>query len=71
VQRVSQLIGQIADSGDSQGAGIEQMNQAIGQIDTMTQQNAALVEQLAAAAQSLRGQSQRLNESMSSFRVAA
>jgi methyl-accepting chemotaxis protein len=71
VQRVSQLIGQIADSGDSQGAGIEQMNQAISQIDTMTQQNAALVEQLAAAAQSLRGQSQRLNESMSSFRVAA
>ncbi len=45
------------------------MHQAIAQIDTMTQQNAALVEELAAAAQSLRGQSGRLTESMSSFHV--
>jgi len=70
VNRVSRLIGDIADAGQSQSSGIEQVHQAIAQIDTMTQQNAALVEQLAAAAQSLKGQSTRLSESMSSFRVS-
>ena len=58
------------DAGQSQSSGIEQVHQAIAQIDTMTQQNAALVEQLAAAAQSLKGQSARLTESMGSFRVS-
>ena len=70
VNRVSRLIGDIADAGQSQSSGIDQVHQAIAQIDTMTQQNAALVEQLAAAAQSLKGQSTRLSESMSSFRVS-
>jgi len=70
VNRVSLLIAEIADAGQSQSSGIEQVHHAIAQIDTMTQQNAALVEQLAAAAQSLKGQSARLTESMSSFRVA-
>ena len=70
VNRVSLLIAEIADAGQSQSSGIEQVHHAIAQIDTMTQQNAALVEQLAAAAQSLKGQSGRLSESMSSFRVA-
>ena len=70
VNRVSLLIAEIADAGESQSSGIEQVHHAIAQIDTMTQQNAALVEQLAAAAQSLKGQSARLTESMSSFRVA-
>lgn len=71
VQRVAQLIGDIADAGQSQNSGIEQVHQAIAQIDTMTQQNAALVQQLAAAAQSLKGQSSQLSGSMASFRVAA
>ncbi len=71
VKRVSTLIGEIADAGESQSSGIAEMNQAVAQIDTMTQQNAALVEQLAAAAQSLQGQSGRLSSSMGSFRVAA
>ncbi|MEP6873677.1 MAG: methyl-accepting chemotaxis protein [Burkholderiales bacterium] len=71
VNRVSRLIGDIADAGQSQSSGIDQVHHAIAQIDTMTQQNAALVEQLAAAAQSLKGQSGRLTESMSSFRVVA
>ncbi len=71
VQRVSQLIARIAEAGQTQGSGIGQMNQAIAQLDNMTQQNAALVEQLAAAAQSLRGQSGRLSEAMGSFRVQA
>ena len=71
VNRVSRLITDIADAGQSQSSGIDQVHHAIAQIDTMTQQNAALVEQLAAAAQSLKGQSGRLTESMSSFRVVA
>jgi methyl-accepting chemotaxis protein len=70
VTRVSRLIGDIADAGQSQSSGIEQVHHAIAQIDTMTQQNAALVEELAAAAQSLKGQSVRLTESMGSFRVS-
>jgi methyl-accepting chemotaxis protein len=71
VHRVSQLIGDIAEAGRSQSGDISQMNAAISQIDNMTQQNAALVEQLTAAAQSLKGQSGRLGEAMGSFRVVA
>ncbi len=69
VTKVSRLIVDIAQVGESQSGDIQQVHQAIAQIDTMTQQNSALVEELAAAAQSLRGQSGRLTESMSSFRV--
>ena len=71
VKRVSTLIGEIADAGESQSSGISEMNQAVAQIDTMTQQNAALVEQLATPAQSLQGQSGRMTASMGSFRVVA
>ena len=69
VTKVSRLIVDIAQVGESQSGDIQQVHQAIAQIDTMTQQNSALVEELAAAAQSLRGQSGRLTESMSSFHV--
>jgi methyl-accepting chemotaxis protein len=71
VNRVSQLIGNIAEAGQAQSGEIGQINETIAQIDSMTQQNAALVEQLAAAAQSLQGQSGRLSGAMGSFRVAA
>ncbi|HJV72120.1 methyl-accepting chemotaxis protein [Ideonella sp.] len=71
VTRVSGLINDIAEAGQSQSSDIGQVDNAITQIDTMTQQNAALVEQLAASAQALRGQSTRLHDSMKSFRVAA
>jgi methyl-accepting chemotaxis protein len=71
VKSVAGLIGDIAEAGQSQNEGISQVHQAIAQIDAMTQQNAALVEQLAAAAQSLKGQSGRLGNSMSSFHVTA
>jgi methyl-accepting chemotaxis protein len=71
VTRVSQLISNIADAGQAQSSGIGQVHLSIEQIDTMTQQNAALVEQLAASAQSLKGQSGRLNQAMASFKVAA
>ena len=69
VNKVSSLIAEIADAGESQSSGIDKVHRAISQIDTMTQQNAALVEQVAAAAQSLKGQSGRLTESMGTFRV--
>jgi methyl-accepting chemotaxis protein len=71
VKSVAGLIGDIAEASQSQNAGISQVHQAIAQIDTMTHQNAALVEELAAAAQSLKGQSGRLTSSMSSFQVVA
>jgi methyl-accepting chemotaxis protein len=69
VNRVSGLINDIARAGQSQSSDIGQVHDAISQIDTMTQQNAALVEELAASAQSLQGQSERLAESMGSFRI--
>ena len=71
VSQVASLIKGIAEAGESQSSGIGQVHQSISQLDTMTQQNAALVEELAAAAQSLKGQSGRLTEAMSSFRVVA
>jgi methyl-accepting chemotaxis protein len=69
VGQVAGLIAGIAGASESQSSGIGQVHQAISQLETMTQQNAALVEELAASAQSLRGQSGRLTEAMSSFRV--
>jgi methyl-accepting chemotaxis protein len=71
VERMSALIVNIAESGQSQNNDIGQMNQAISQLDTMTQQNASLVVQLSAAAQSLKEQSGQLHNSMTVFRVAA
>jgi methyl-accepting chemotaxis protein len=71
VKQVASLIASIAEAGQSQNSGIGEVHHAIEQLDTMTQQNAALVEQLAASAQSLKGQSGRLSESMSSFRADA
>ncbi|CAM2138240.1 Methyl-accepting chemotaxis protein I [Pararobbsia alpina] len=69
VQRVSFIIGEIAGASRQQMLGIEQVNQAVGLMDDVTQQNAALVEQAAAAAQSLREQAGRLTEQMAVFRV--
>ncbi|MFO1270088.1 MAG: methyl-accepting chemotaxis protein [Rubrivivax sp.] len=71
VSRVARLIADIADAGRSQSGDIGAINSAITQIDGMTQQNAALVEQLAAAAQPMQSQTSRLSQAMSSFQVAA
>ena len=68
---MSSVGNDIAEAGQSQNSDIGQVDSAITQIDNMTQQNAALVEQLAASAQALRGQSGRLHDSMKSFRVVA
>jgi methyl-accepting chemotaxis protein len=69
VQRVSDIVGEITAGATEQSDGIAQVNVAVGQLDQMTQQNAALVEQSAAAAQSLREQAARLSEVVGSFRL--
>jgi methyl-accepting chemotaxis protein len=70
VQRVSDIIGEITAASGEQSEGIGQVNVAVNQLDQMTQQNAALVEQSAAAAQSLRDQAGRLTEVVQVFRLA-
>jgi methyl-accepting chemotaxis protein len=69
VQRVSDIIGEITAAAAEQSDGIGQVNTAVTQLDQMTQQNAALVEQSAAAAESLKDQAQRLNQVIGTFRV--
>ncbi|MGO4809728.1 methyl-accepting chemotaxis protein [Cupriavidus sp. 2MCAB6] len=71
VKRVTDIMGEISAASAEQSAGIEQVNQAVTQMDTVTQQNAALVEQAAAAAGSLEEQAQRLQQAVSSFRLVA
>ena len=69
VQRVGDIIGEISAAASEQAAGIGQVNQSVGEIDRMTQQNAALVEESAAAADSLREQAQRLTQVVQQFRL--
>ncbi|MFY7867053.1 methyl-accepting chemotaxis protein [Roseateles sp.] len=69
VQRVSDIIGEISASAREQSDGIQQVNAAVTHLDQMTQQNAALVEESAAAAESLRDQSSRLSEAIGVFRL--
>ncbi|HFV0066628.1 HAMP domain-containing protein [Escherichia coli] len=69
VQSMEGLIDEIAKASREQGDGITQINSAVGQIDSTTQQNAALVEQSAATAASLQNQSRILQEKVSVFRL--
>ena len=69
VQRVSDIIGEITAAASEQSTGIGGVNTAVAELDEMTQQNAALVEQSAAAAQSLREQAERLAQVVSIFRL--
>ena len=69
VQRVSDIIGQISAAAAEQSAGIGQVNGAVTQLDGMTQPNAALVEQSAAAAEALREQAERLGTLVGTFRL--
>jgi len=68
VRRVTELVGQITTSSSEQNLGIGQINTTIGMLDQATQQNAALVEQTAAAADSLKQQADRLADAMGLFR---
>jgi methyl-accepting chemotaxis protein len=69
VQRVTDIIGEITAAAGEQSDGIGQVNVAVTQLDQMTQQNAALVEQSAAAAESLREQAARLARVVQVFRI--
>jgi methyl-accepting chemotaxis protein len=70
VQRVTDIIGEISAAATEQNQGIVEVKGAIGEVDEMTQQNAALVEQSAAAADSLKEQAGRLAAVVSTFRLA-
>jgi methyl-accepting chemotaxis protein len=69
VQKVSDIIGEIASASNEQSNGIGQINQAVTDLDHMTQQNAALVQQSAAAAASLKEQSHKLTQAMAVFDI--
>lgn len=69
VKRVSDIIGEIAAASVQQSSGIDQVNAAVTSMDETTQQNAALVEQAAAAAESLLEQANALNDSISVFKL--
>jgi len=69
VRRVSALIAEISDASDEQSRGIGQIGDAVTQLDQVTQQNAALVEESAAAAESLRVQADALARTVGTFRL--
>jgi len=71
VKRVTDIMGEITAASHEQTSGIEQINQAITQMDQVTQQNAALVEEASAAAQSLQEQAGGLVHSVSVFKLQA
>ena len=71
VRRVNEILEEISHASREQSAGIEQVNRAVGEMDQVTQQNAALVEEAAAAAHSLKDQVGALREAISSFALPA
>lgn len=70
VTRVTDIMGEIASASDEQSRGIEQVTQAVTQMDQVTQQNAALVEEAASAAVALEEQAITLADAVSVFRLA-
>jgi len=69
VQLVADIMGGIATASVEQSAGIDQVNQAVGHMDEITQQNAALVEQAAAASESMKLQADKLTQLVASFKL--
>jgi len=69
VRRVTDIVGEISSASQEQSEGIEQVNLAIAQMDEVTQQNAALVEEAAAAAQSLQEQAETLTQTVGFFKL--
>jgi methyl-accepting chemotaxis protein len=69
IERVTSIMRDITAAGQEQEAGIEQINQAVTEMDTVTQQNAALVEQAAAASAALQEQAAQLAQVVSIFRL--
>jgi methyl-accepting chemotaxis protein len=71
VKHVTDIVGEISSASEEQRTGIEQVNQAVIQMDQVTQQNAALVEEASAAAQSMAEQAQALGDAVAVFRIIA
>ncbi len=70
IQRVTEIMGDISQASASQSTSVAEVDQAVNMMDQSTQQNAALVEESAAAATSLNGQAQQLVQAVSVFKVA-
>jgi len=70
IKRTSSIMNEISTASKEQSAGVAQVGDAVGQMDQATQQNAALVEQSAAAAESLKSQAQQLVQAVSVFKLA-
>jgi methyl-accepting chemotaxis protein I, serine sensor receptor len=70
ISRATQMMAGISASSLEQSAGIDQVNTAVSQMDQMTQQNAALVEEAAAAAASLHQQTRQLAEAVAAFEIS-
>jgi len=70
IQRVSAIVAEITTASVQQSSGIQQVGDAVGQMDQATQQNAALVEESAAAAESLKLQAQQLVQAVAVFRLS-
>jgi methyl-accepting chemotaxis protein-1 (serine sensor receptor) len=71
IRRVTDIMGEISAAGREQELGIGQINQAVAEMDTVTQQNAALVEEAAAASESMQEQAAALAEMVSIFKLDA
>lgn len=69
IKRVNDIMSEIASASAEQSTGIEEISNAVSQMDEMTQQNAALVEEAAAAAESLQSQADQLTQRVAAFRV--
>ncbi|MBO7754571.1 methyl-accepting chemotaxis protein [Burkholderia pseudomallei] len=69
VRRVTDIMGEISAASEEQSTGIVQVNRAVSQMDAVTQQNAALVEQAAAAAASLEDQTRQMKQIVSAWRI--
>jgi uncharacterized phage infection (PIP) family protein YhgE len=69
IRRVTDIMGEISAASNEQSQGVSQVGEAVTQMDQVTQQNAALVEQMAAAAGSLRSQAQDLVQTVAVFNL--
>lgn len=70
VRRVTDIMAEIAAASDEQSRGIQQVSQAVTEMDNVTQQNASLVEEASAAASSLEEQASRLTQAVAAFRLS-
>jgi methyl-accepting chemotaxis protein len=71
IRRVTDIVAEIASASSEQSTGVQQVGEAVGQMDQATQQNAALVEESAAAAESLKGQAMQLVQAVAVFKLSA